>query len=605
MENPANGIAEKKQFFSDQIILVKQSQEKYKQLTNRFGFFRVIYFVITLVVSIYFINERDGSATAMILLPFPFIFGWLVNRHSKHKRQLNVALNKIKYLEEELSRLDLSLSKMDGGNEFIDYAHPYTPDLDVFGRHSLFALINRSALNFGRNTLAQWFLSPASKALVHARQEAVDVLKNDNEWRLEWFAESRLKASDEHPSQNKLFDWFENDENAKSNQFLKIIPVIGIAQLIGFGVLAAMGILPWSFLGLGLFINVLLLLPVQKKIIEVQRSTEKVSEILQQHRNLFKMAEEKPLENEYLQEISKVFKNPSASEKIKTLSNLLSWLHSRHGMMYWIINPFILSDYWIANNSIKWKVSYGKYLRKWFVAIGEWEAILSLSAYSFAHPNYVKAQIIDVQCTLDGRAIGHPLLPHQDRVNNDFLMDGKGSVTLITGANMSGKSTFERSLGVNLVLAQMGAVCCAESIQLSPLQIFTSMRTQDNLEENTSSFYAELKRLKQLVDLTQEARQTSIFYLLDEILKGTNSEDRNIGAESLIRQLMKTNSMGLISTHDLSLAKLEKELENFQNYSFNSDVSGDQILFDYKLNEGPCHTFNAVPLMKKMGIEIV
>ncbi|MFQ3213642.1 MAG: DNA mismatch repair ATPase MutS, partial [Marivirga sp.] len=222
-----------------------------------------------------------------------------------------------------------------------------------------------------------------------------------------------------------------------------------------------------------------------------------------------------------------------------------------------------------------------------------------------AHPHYVKPQLTLEPTILSGKEIGHPLIKHDDRVSNNFEMANVGSVSLITGSNMSGKSTFERSLGVNIILAQMGAVCCASELLLSPLQLFTSMRTEDNLSENTSSFYAELKRLKQLVDLTKSAPETPIFYLLDEILKGTNSEDRNKGAESLIKQLMKTNSLGLISTHDLSLAKLTEQLDLFANYSFNSEVKGEEILFDYKLHDGPCHTFNAVPLMRKMGIEII
>lgn len=605
MKNPASGITEKKNFFLENITKIQKSQEKFRQLTNRFGFIRLIYFVATLVLCVYLINERDGSTTALVLLPFPIIFGWLVNRHSSYKRSLKVSINKITLLNEEINRLDLSLNKLDGGQEFLNYDHPYSPDLDVFGRHSLFALINRSALTFGRNQMAQWFLSPASKREIESRQQAVNALKNDAEWRLNWFAESRVKEAEQKEVTDTLFDWFEDEKAENKPTFLKVAPYFGILQLLAFAVFCTLGVLPWSFVGLGLFINVLLLLPVQRKVMLIYRNTENISDVLEQHKNLFKMAEEKPVDNEYLQGISSVFKNPSASAKIKSLSRLLSWLHSRNGMMYWLVNPFVLSDYWIANNSMQWKENYGKFLRKWFAAIGEWEAILSLSAYAFAHPNYIEAEILDTQCALFGEQLGHPLLGHNERVNNDFTMEGPGAVTLITGANMSGKSTFERALGVNLVLAQMGAVCCAKSIKLSPLQLFTSMRTQDNLEENTSSFYAELKRLKRLVDLTQEGQKISIFYLLDEILKGTNSEDRNIGAESLIRQLMKTNSMGLISTHDLSLAKLEGELGNFQNYSFNSDVSGDKILFDYTLNEGPCHTFNAVPLMKKMGIEII
>ncbi|GAA5034192.1 DNA mismatch repair protein [Marivirga lumbricoides] len=605
MENPAGGIIEKKNLFSEQISNIQKSQEKFRKLTNRFGFIRLVYFVSTLVLCVYLINERDGASTALVLLPFPIIFGWLVNRHSAYKRQLKVSANKVALLKDEIDRLDLSLKSLDGGNEFLDYDHPYSPDLDLFGRHSLFALINRSALKFGREQLAQWMLSPATKPEIEARQQAVDDLKDDNDWRLNWFAESRVKEADQKEIDDSIFQWFEEDIEEKGQTFFKVAPYIGIIQLIAFFILGASGILPWSFVGLGLFINILLLLPVQNRVMTIYRNTENIFGLLEQHKNLFKMAEEKPVQNEYLQRIGSVFKNPSASAKIQSLSRLLNWLHSRNGMMYWIVNPFVLSDYWIASRSIQWKLHYGQFLRKWFSAIGEWEAILSLSAYAFAHSNYVKAEILDVQCALKGEQLGHPLLAHNERVNNDFEMKGPGAVTLITGANMSGKSTFERSLGVNLILAQIGAVCCAKSIQLSPLQVFTSMRTQDNLEENTSSFYAELKRLKRLVDLTQEKQQTSIFYLLDEILKGTNSEDRNIGAESLIRQLMKTNSMGLISTHDLSLAKLENELGNFQNYSFNSDVSGDKILFDYKLNEGPCHTFNAVPLMKKMGIEII
>jgi DNA mismatch repair ATPase MutS len=168
---------------------------------------------------------------------------------------------------------------------------------------------------------------------------------------------------------------------------------------------------------------------------------------------------------------------------------------------------------------------------------------------------------------------------------------------------MSGKSTFLRTLGLNMVLAMAGGAACAARFRLYPVQVFTGMRTEDNLAEHTSSFYAELKRLKQVLDLTQTG--TPVFYLLDEILKGTNSRDRHLGAVALIRQLHKRNATGLISTHDLELGKIQEELpEHIQNFSFNSTIEGDEILFDYKLHEGVCHSFNASKLMQKMGIEI-
>lgn len=599
-------IATKSEFYSQKINQFQNEVEKNRKLTNQFGTIRVLYFLATIVVSVYFINERNGLATTFVLLPFPLIFGWLVNRHKSKKRLLTLARNRIIILNEEIDRLNLKLDKLPKGERFIDGLHEYAPDMDVFGRHSVFSLVNRSALNFGQESLAKWFNSPATKEEISARQQAVEEIKNDFDWRLEWWAESRIKENKkEEENLTGLFDFFSKAKEEEIKSIFKYIPFIAIFQLAIFFILSLMGLLPWSFVGLGFLINILLLLPIQGRIMRLQSETEQIAVHLEQHKNLFKMAEEKQVSAPFFKELQSHFQNPKASQKINSLSKILNWMHARADMMYWVINPFLLIDYWVLNNVVKWKNQYGKLIEGWFSAIGDWEALMSMADFAFAHEDYKPAKISNAKCELKAIDLGHPLLPHDERVCNDFEMTGPGAVTLITGANMSGKSTFERSLGVNMILAQMGAVCCVESLELSPLQLFTSMRTQDNLEENTSSFYAELKRLKQLVDMTKVPQERPIFYLLDEILKGTNSEDRNIGAESLIRQLMKTNSMGLVSTHDLSLAKLEDELDNFQNYSFNSDVSGEEILFDYKLHNAPCHTFNAVPLMRKMGIEII
>ena len=597
---------EKKALFESKAEQFEQEKKVLNKQTNKYGTIRLLFFIAAIIAAVYFINERNASLSAIIVLVGPFIFGWLVKKHNLYKKQLRLVTNKLDLLADEKLRLKLELNSLDGGEEFEDHSHPFTTDMDVFGKHSLFALINRSKLSFGRTTLAKWFQNHAEQATIANRQTAAAELKEDFDWQLDWWAENSLHQNQktEDSDLSQIFDWFEQS-NAKPKSWLKVVAILGLLQFWVTAILIMFSVIPAVFVGASLFLNLLLLGPVQQEFIRTQGVTQHLSNILNQHSGLFKMISNREFHNGFLNELKSKLTNPDAAEKIKILNRSLTWMHSRNGMMYWVLDPFVMTDYWVLSSSQNWRYKYGKNIRAWFDTIGDFEALLSLAGFSFVHNTYSTPEFENSKLILVGKAIGHPLIKHEERVSNDFYMQGKGSLTLITGANMSGKSTFERSLGINIILAQMGAVCCTADLTLSPLQLFTSMRTQDDLSENTSSFYAELKRLKQLVDLTQEFSTKPIFYLLDEILKGTNSEDRNKGAESLIRQLNKTYSMGLISTHDLSLASLEKELAEFKNFSFNSEVKEDEILFDYKLYDGPCHTFNAVPLMKKMGIEIV
>ena len=590
-------------FFQAQIKRHAEASKQLSSKTNQFGTVRVLFFIIAIVAIVYFINERNGALSAIMVIGAPLIFGWLVKKHNSFKKLLKLANNKQGILADEIKRIKLDLNGIDGGVEFTDHLHPYTTDMDVFGKHSLFSLINRSQLHFGRQTLASWFQAHAEMGIINSRQKAVEELKADFDWQLNWWAENRMHPEAKELEVDTIFKWFEKSD--APIKWLKPVAVLGLIQLWLVVILSVLGLVPATFIGLSFLINILLLAPVQRAMIENQKLTQNLSVVLNQHLGLFKMLLSKELKTPLLTSLKNELESPNAAEKISLLNTTLTWMHSRNGMMYWILVPFALTDYWVLSSSIKWKANYGTHIRKWFTAIGDMEALLSMAGYSFAHPTYKNPEISNTVLHLSGEEIGHPLIKHEERVNNNFNMSGQGALTLITGANMSGKSTFERSLGTNIILAQMGASCCAGLFGLSQIKLFTSMRTQDDLSENTSSFYAELKRLKQLVDLTKSEKDKPIFYLLDEILKGTNSEDRNKGAESLMRQLMKTNSMGLISTHDLSLASLDRELPNFTNYSFNSEVKEDEILFDYKLHNGPCHTFNAVPLMKRMGIEIV
>jgi len=231
------------------------------------------------------------------------------------------------------------------------------------------------------------------------------------------------------------------------------------------------------------------------------------------------------------------------------------------------------------------------------------EALCSLAGFSYSNPHYVYPSIEDEKAYIKVRSLGHPLILNQERITNDLDLEKPGSIALVTGSNMSGKSTFLRTVGVNIVLGLCGAPVCAESAEISHVQLFTGMRTEDNLEEHVSSFYAELQRIQSLLKMVDQ-EETTILFMLDEILKGTNSKDRHKGAAALIRQLSKTNSFGFVSTHDLELGDLQQELSGVKNYSFNSRIEGDEIIFDYTLEEGLCRSFNASKLMEKIGINM-
>jgi len=250
-----------------------------------------------------------------------------------------------------------------------------------------------------------------------------------------------------------------------------------------------------------------------------------------------------------------------------------------------------------------WKNSHKEKVPGWFTNLGKMEAICSVASLSFNHPNWNFPVLSNEPGMLNGDEIGHPLIDSSKRVSSSFSTSGVNQLALITGSNMAGKSTFLRSIGINIVLAMMGAPVCARSMTLHPTKVMSSMRIADNLEESTSTFYAELKKLKTIIEAVN--RNETIFILLDEILRGTNSLDRYTGSKALIRQLIHHKAVGMIATHDLELAKMSEEFPaNIHNYHFDVQVSGDELYFDYKLKEGVCESMNASILMKKIGIEL-
>lgn len=360
-------------------------------------------------------------------------------------------------------------------------------------------------------------------------------------------------------------------------------------------------------------INMIVVGSIAKAASEVHQQTNQSVSTLKAYQFMMQGVEQQTFHSTKLQRLQQALKGDglpqtrsggkSASQSVKELSYILSNFDARANVMYHIFNVILLLDvHWLLRAD-RWKARAKDRIEGWLNSIGEVEALDSIASFAYAQPEFTFPKISDQRHYIHTEAMGHCLIPPQQRVTNDFAMQGRGGINVVTGSNMSGKSTFLRTVGTNIVLALTGAPVCAQQFEVSIMQVFTSMRTQDSLEENVSSFYAELQRLRQLLTML-ETPQLPILFMLDEILKGTNSQDRHHGAASLIKQLGKLEASGFVSTHDLELGKLADELPNLRNYNFTSTIEGDEIIFDYKLHDGVCQSFNASKLMEKMGIAI-
>lgn len=620
-QTPADIFKEKEQLYA-----VESAQLNLKY--QRQSIIRILSFIVALVLVFYLANERLGWAVGLLAVVFPILFAFLIIRHKKIKFARDIAQLQAVINQEELARLGNKLKTFPDGMQYFKSLHPYHLDLDVFGSHSLFQLVNRTASINGEQQLAQWLSKAASGQEIIVRQEAVKELAPKADWRQKFQAAGRYYKDPENDL-TTLLQWLKTPHEVKNKPFYRIalfiFPPISILMLLGF-IFLDLNI--YFFIG-SLVLNFLIVGRVMPIASRTQKATTKSVKVLKAYHALIKQIEESQFNSARLQQLQQVFSQngKKASAQIKELSQILDGLDARANQFYFLLNGMLMLDiYWLIRAE-RWKENMQGDIELWFNAVSEFDVLNSIAGFAYAQPEYVFPSLKEGPQYLDTLSLGHPLLPAKNRVTNDFQTQGSGQIILITGSNMAGKSTFLRTVGVNIVLALMGAPVCARSMQLSPMQLFTSMRSTDSLEESVSSFYAELQRLRQLLKLVHAesamhslsqdmpdvahdqlstpdvAENLPVLFMLDEILKGTNSEDRHRGAEALIRQLSKLGASGFVSTHDLSLGQLADK-GTIHNYSFNSDVVGDSIRFRYKLEEGICQSFNASKLMQKMGIDI-
>jgi ABC-type multidrug transport system fused ATPase/permease subunit len=549
------------------------------------------------------LSTLSVTAAIAVLIGSMILFAWMVIRYGITERQRN----HFRHLEEinklEIRCLDGDFSGFKSGGEYAERDHPYSYDLDIFGSTSLFQLICRTTSKPASNMLAGYLKQPAQADEIMSRQEALKELAPMTGWRQEFATIGFQNAgADNDPS--ALLKWLESDnifQNRKREKaviwLLSVLALASIALVIaGF---------PAALLAPVFTVNFIFYFTRFRKITKLHEQVSRSSDLLRTYSSAIGMIEKEAFRAGKLKMLQGWFKGEcDASVQVRILSRLVNRLDSRLNVLVSIpLNLLFFTDIRFCLALEEWKGQHAARIPGWFAAMAEFEVLSSLANMTYNNPSWVFPEIVPDFFIFRAVNMGHPLIPEKKRINNDFASSGHGKTILITGSNMSGKSTFLRTCGINTVLALAGAPVCASSFSMSHVRIHSSMRITDSLEENISSFYAELRRLRSVI--TEAEKDPRVFLLLDEILRGTNSDDRFAGSVALIKQLMGYGTVAMVATHDLRLAGLSKDIPGkIDNYHFDVKISGEELFFDYKLTPGVCSSFNASLLMKKMGINV-
>lgn len=580
--------------------------EKQQRTANRLSNYRITAIILGFALAFFIyrtINPLIGMSFGFITL---IVFGYLA---FQHKRVLSL-LNSLRILIDLNRQGEYRLSGnwinfTDSGEDFKDDAHPYASDLDLFGQGSFYQWLNSAHTPMGREVLANILKQPLKdRSHILERQAAVTELARKLDWRQRFELEGILISNQLRPSA-PLLRWAEESNTAYLQSSLKlgvrVLPVVTLLMIVLYAFKLSV---PWQIPVLFVLIQYILLRIYSKSRSQVLSTVYRYEASLKTYAQMLKHLEKQTFTSPWLkvrQENLHNSKGRTAYQQIQKLSQISERISNRENAIFMIVNILTLWDYQCMIALEEWKKESGKRLRQWLKVLAEVEALSSLANIRFENPEWIMP-IIDDQNRLSAQKMGHPLLTEK-RVCNNFELNPASTISLITGSNMSGKSTFLRTVGSNLVLAYIGAPVCAEEFICSRMNLWTCMRVSDNLEQSISSFYAEILRIKQIVEAAKTDKP--VFFLLDEIFKGTNSHDRHFGAKALIKQLQKDGALGLISTHDLELGELETESNGrIKNYHFREYYQNQEIRFDYMLREGISTTRNALYLIKMAGIEL-
>jgi hypothetical protein len=527
------------------------------------------------------------------------IFALLMQRHGKLFTEKTHLANLVRVNEMELQQLRDDLSKFDQGEAFINSHHPYSHDLDIFGEGSLYQHISRNNTLYGKKKFADRLSAPLLSAeAVVENQKAIRELSDKYDFRQHYQA-AGMEIEEQPQDRARLQSWLKVPTILYGNKlyaFLLIaLPVLSLLLICGWifwdvfkPFVFLMAAVQWGLLGFQI-----------KKVNAFHEYIGKQKNILARYAALLHRMDREKFESPLMQKIA--LSSKDAGAKVKRLASLVYAFDARgNSLMSIFINSFLLYDLQCVYRLEKWREENAGDLLNWLDATAETEVLCSFATFAFNNERFTYP-VIQSELGIFGKSMGHPLISEHESVSNDFAIGSGAQVLIVTGANMAGKSTFLRTVGINLILALNGAPVCASEFRCPIVNLRTGMRTADSLKDHQSYFYAELDRLKGIMD---ELRQNiPLLILLDEILKGTNSTDKQAGSIALVRQLLPHPCLAIIATHDLALGELEKEYPNqVKNYCFEANIENGHLSFDYKLKPGLATKMNATFLMKKMGI---
>ena len=584
--------------YASRIAARRQRVAYYEQIHIRLGNVRLALALLFVVMAWSAFHSHDFSPW-WLAAPLAAFVG-IASYHTRVLRARELAQRAVSFYERGVARIeDRWAGTGEKGDRFNDPHHVYAADLDLFGEASLFELLSTARTRMGEDTLAKWLLAPAPIADIRERHAALAELRGQLDLREDLAVLGADVRVGVNP--NALASWAESANQMKALWIGKLAPWLAAAAIAAAAVWAVWNIAtPFVMI---VVIEAILTWRLRHALDDVLHGIEHAFRDLDLLSGVLARVERHTFEAPRLQALHRQLSSSSApaSQAIARLRTLVDLINSRHNVMVRILDAPLMYSIQLAFAAERWRGAYGKSLRSWIEVIGEIEALLSLASYSFEHHTDPFPEFTEGAALLECQKLGHPLLPEKTCVRNDVSISDPTRVLLVSGSNMSGKSTLLRAVGINVVLAMAGAPVRAQSLRLTPLQVGASIRVNDSLREGSSRFYAEIKRLRQIIE--RAGGNPPLIFLLDELLQGTNSHDRRIGAEGIVRALVNRRAIGLVSTHDLALTDIAGGA-SLRNVHFQDELENGKMSFDYTLREGVVTKSNGLALMRSIGLEV-